>query len=88
MVGVSADSAETQQRFIEKFGLTFPMVPDTERVVIERYGVRKVLGISAQRSTFLVDPDGIVAHVWPKVSVHGHAEDVVATLRRFAEERG
>lgn len=88
VVGVSADSAATQQRFIEKFGLTFPMVPDAERVVIERYGVRKVLGISAQRSTFLIDPDGVVAHVWPKVSVQGHAEDVVATLRRLAEERG
>lgn len=87
MVGVSADKAEVQQRFVDKYGLTFPMVPDTERVVIEAYGARKVLGMTAQRSTFLIDPDGTVAHVWPKVSVEGHAEDVVTTLRRLKEER-
>lgn len=56
------------------------MVPDPERAVIEAYGARKVNGITAQRSTFLIDPDGRIARVWPKVTVEGHAEDVLRTL--------
>jgi peroxiredoxin Q/BCP len=81
VVGVSADSAETQRKFIDKFSLTFPMVPDTEKRIIASYGAREVLGITAKRSTFLVGPDGRVAALWPKVKVEGHADDVVATLR-------
>lgn len=87
MVGVSADQPDVQQRFIDKFGLTFPMVPDPERVVISAWGARKVLGIAASRSTFLIDPDGIVARTWPKVHLEGHAEDVTQTIRQLREER-
>jgi peroxiredoxin Q/BCP len=81
VVGVSADSIAVQKKFIERFSLTFPMISDTSKEVITAYGVREVLGITAKRSTFLIDPDGRVAHVWPKVKVEGHADDVVATLR-------
>jgi len=80
-VGVSADSVAVQKKFIERFSLTFPMISDTSKEVITAYGAREVLGITAKRSTFLIDPDGRVAHVWPKVKVEGHADDVVATLR-------
>ena len=84
VVGVSADSPKTQRRFIEKFELTFPMIPDTGKVIIAAYGAREVLGLTAKRSTFLVDPEGRVAAVWPRVTVEGHADDVVATLRSAA----
>ena len=84
MVGVSADPADKQQSFIDAFKLTFPMVPDTTKQVIDAYGARAVLGIVAKRSTFLVDPDGKVAAVWPAVKVEGHADDVTATIRRLA----
>lgn len=80
MVGVSADKPETQLKFVEKFGLTFPLVPDPARAIINAYGVVKVLGVTAQRTTFLIGPDGRIAHVWPKVNVDGHADDVVATI--------
>ena len=80
-MGVSADSVAVQKKFIERFSLTFPMISDTAKEVITAYGAREVLGITAKRSTFLIDPDGRVAHVWPKVKVEGHADDVVATLR-------
>ena len=85
MVGVSADNSETQQSFIDKFSLTFPMVPDPTKKVIDDYGVRAVLGIVAKRSTFLIDPNGKVAAVWPAVKVEGHADDVTATVRRLSE---
>ena len=84
MVGVSADKPEVQRRFVEKFGLTFPMVPNPEKDIIAAYGTVKVLGVTATRTTFLIDPQGRVAHVWPKVSIEGHAEDVVRTIRELS----
>ena len=84
MVGVSADPPERQRSFIDKFQLTFPMIPDTTKTVIDDYGVRAVLGIAAKRSTFLIDPDGKVAAVWPSVAIEGHADEVTATVRRLA----
>jgi len=86
-VGVSADKAEVQQRFIDKFALTFPMIPDTEKEIIDAYGAREVLGLAAKRKTFLIDPEGRIARVWQKVKVEGHADDVVATLKTLAAER-
>ena len=80
-MGVSADSVPVQQKFIERFSLTFPMISDTAKRIIGAYGAREVLGITAKRSTFLIDPDGRIAHVWPRVKVEGHAADVVATVR-------
>ncbi len=87
VVGVSADKPETQRKFIEKFGLTFPMVPDPDKVAIDAFGAREVLGLSAKRKTFLIDPEGRIARVWPKVKVEGHADDVVATIRALSEKR-
>lgn len=81
MVGVSADKPQIQQRFIDKFELTFPVISDVGRSIIGAYGASKVLGVTAERKTFLIDPDGVVAHVWPKVKVLGHADDVVQTIR-------
>ena len=80
---MSADPADRQQSFIDAFSLTFPMVPDTAKKVIDDYGARAVLGIVAKRSTFLVDPDGKIAAVWPAVKIEGHVDDVTATIRRL-----
>lgn len=88
MVGVSADKPETQQKFIDKFELTFPMISDISKEIIDAYGAREVLGVTAKRKTFLVDPDGKIAFVWPGVKVDGHAEDVLATIQRLSAERG
>ncbi len=81
---MSADSVDVQRKFIERFSLTFPMISDTAKEIIGAYGAREVLGITAKRSTFLIDPEGRVAAVWPRVKVEGHADDVVATLRRLS----
>lgn len=87
VVGVSADKTEIQQRFIDKFELTFPMIADTAKEIIDSYGAREVLGVTAKRSTFLIDPEGRIARVWSKVKVEGHADDVVATIREMAGGR-
>jgi peroxiredoxin Q/BCP len=83
-VGVSADTADVQRLFIDKFGLTFPLIADPDKRVIDAYGAREVLGIAAKRSTFLVGPDGRVACVWTHVNVEGHAEDVVQRIRALS----
>lgn len=84
VVGVSADKPETQQKFIDKFELTFPLVSDTGKTIIDAYGAREVLGVTAKRKTFLIGPDGKLAKIWPKVKVEGHADDVVASIRELA----
>lgn len=84
VVGVSADKPEIQQRFIDKFELTFPMISDTTKTIIDAYGAREVLGVTAKRRTFLIGPDGVIARAWPKVTVEGHADAVVAAIRELS----
>lgn len=81
VVGISADKPEIQQKFIDKFDLTFPMISDKDKLIIDAYGAREVLGVTAKRRTFLIDPEGTIARAWHKVKLDGHAGDVVATIR-------
>jgi peroxiredoxin Q/BCP len=67
-------------KFVEKFDLTFPMIPDTEKTIIDAFGAREVLGVTAKRRTFLIGPDGKIARVWPNVKVDGHAEEVLGAV--------
>lgn len=84
--GVSVLGSGSKAAFKRKFDLNFVLLADADHAVAERYGTwvekvnygRKFMGI--QRATFLVDPDGRIAHVWPKVKAEGHAADVLATL--------
>ena len=84
--GISPDGASSHRRFREKFDLPFTLLSDEDHAVAEAYGAwvlksnygREYMGI--QRSSFLVDPEGRVAHVWPKVKADGHAADVLAAL--------
>ena len=87
IVGVSADKAEVQRRFVDAYGLEFPLVPDPDKHIIDSYGAREVVGLTAKRRTFLVGPDGTIAHVWPAVKVEGHAGDVLSVVRALAEEK-
>jgi len=79
-VGISADKPEIQRRFIEKFALTFPMIPDTDKSIIAAYGATEVLGMTAKRKTFLIAPDGTIARVWPAVRIEDHADEVLGSI--------
>ncbi len=89
VIGVSPDSVESHAKFRKKYGLDFILVADEDHKVAESYGVwveknmygKKKMGI--QRATFLIDPSGRVAYVWPKVSVEGHTEAVLDELRNL-----
>jgi thioredoxin-dependent peroxiredoxin len=90
VLGVSADDLPSHQKFAQKYGLTFPLLSDPDHKVSEAYGVwgekknygRTYMGIT--RATFLIDGDGDIHQVWPKVKVEGHADEVLAALRPIA----
>jgi peroxiredoxin Q/BCP len=79
ILGVSPDSVESHCDFIDKYDLTIRLLADEDKSLLEKYGALKSGG-GVQRSTFLIDPEGIVRHVWPKVNVEGHADEVKAKL--------
>ena len=84
--GISRDSQKSHQNFITKQQLPFHLLSDPETALLKALGAfgkklmygKEVEGII--RSTFLIDPKGVIRHVWPKVSVKGHEQDVVDTL--------
>jgi peroxiredoxin Q/BCP len=86
IVGVSRDSVESHQQFKEKYQLPFSLLADVDSKLCDAFGVivdREVEGKTVRgiaRSTFLFDPSGTVVEVWPKVSVPGHAEDVLSKV--------
>jgi len=87
VLGVSTDSVDSHEKFRDKFSLNFPLLADTEHKVAEKYGAwrekvrfgKKSMGV--QRSTFLIDAEGVVRKVWKSVKVDGHDEQVIAALK-------
>jgi len=87
LLGISKDSATSHDRFKAKYELPFALASDAEGEVIAAYGSwveksmygKKYMGID--RSTFLIDGDGILRRVWRKVSVSGHVAEVLDAAR-------
>ena len=85
--GASILDEKSKAKFAAKHNLTFPLLADADHAVAEKYGVwqeksrygRKYMGIV--RTTYLIGPDGKVAKRWDKVSVDGHAEEVLAAVK-------
>src|SRR5579883_3316935 len=83
VIGVSPDKMKPIEKFAEKYQLTFPLASDEGHAIADKYGTwveksmygRKYMGM--ERSTFLIDKAGKIAKVWRKVSVTGHAADVL-----------
>jgi thioredoxin-dependent peroxiredoxin len=87
VLGVSADPVTAQDKFKTKHKLSIALASDEKRRMLEAYGVwqeksmygRKFMGIV--RATFLIGPDQRVTKVWPRVSVNGHADEVLAAAK-------
>ena len=84
VLGVSTDKPGTLAKFRDKHDFRFALVSDAEKEIAEAYGTLKDHGKSANRVTYLIDPEGVVRAVWPKVKVDGHAEAVLARLQELA----
>lgn len=86
VIGLSADSASSHAKFAEKYDLSFPLLSDEKKEVLKAYGVwkeksmygRKFMGI--ERTTVIIDEEGRIAQIFPKVKVEGHTEEVLAAL--------
>ena len=86
VLGVSADSVKSHDKFAEKFQLPFDLLSDDSKTIVEAYGVwgqksfmgRKYMGI--HRVTFLIGPDGRIKKIWPTVKPVEHVGEVLAAL--------
>lgn len=86
VLGVSADSVKSHDKFVKKFKLPFPLLADEDKRVVDAYGVwgektfmgRRYQGI--HRVTFLIGGDGRLQKIWPKVKPEAHAAEVLAAL--------
>jgi thioredoxin-dependent peroxiredoxin len=89
VVGVSADSAGSHQKFIAKQSLNFPLLSDPGNAVTKAYGVYKMKSLygrefmGIERTTFIIGRDGVVKRIFPKVKVNGHTEEVLAALSQL-----
>lgn len=90
VAGISPDSVESHRKFKTKHGLTFPLLSDPEHTVLAAMGAwgEKILygekSLGVIRTTLLIDPQGVIVKVWPKVKVAGHVEAVIAELKTRA----
>jgi len=75
--GVSLDSPESHRRFREKYNLNFPLLTDEGGRAADTLGVLRESGKSANRVTFLLDPGGRIARVYPEVSPETHADEIL-----------
>lgn len=86
VLGVSVDSPDSHKKFSEKYSLPFTLLSDEKKEVVKSFGVwkekslygRKFMGI--ERTTFIIDEKGYIQHVFPKVKVDGHTEEVLEKL--------
>jgi peroxiredoxin Q/BCP len=86
ILGVSTDPVKAHDKFVDKFKLPFPLLSDTDKKIVEAYGVwgqktfmgRKYMGTN--RVTFLIGPDGRIKKIWPQVKPDEHAAEVLAAL--------
>ncbi len=93
VLGVSPDPIKSHRKFIEDQGLQISLLSDPDHRVAEGYGAwakkrnygKEYLGI--ERSTFLIDPEGRIAHAWRKVKVEGHVRQVRDKLQELQEQR-
>ena len=90
ILGISKDSVKRHAKFAEKYKLNFPVLSDTEGEVCEKYKVWKEKSLYGKsymgivRSTFLIDPAGKIARVYPKVKVKEHASELLNDLQTLS----
>jgi len=90
VLGVSRDGLESHEKFSKKYGLSFALLADTDGAIHDAWGAWKpgsIFGHSAlgvDRSTFVIDGDGIVRRAWHGVNPDGHAEEVLAFVKGLA----
>jgi peroxiredoxin Q/BCP len=86
ILGVSFDKLETQKKFKAEHKLPFELLADESKEVARAFDAVGVGGLMAQRKTFIIDPDGNIAHVFAAVNVGTHDADVAAKLKELQQK--
>jgi peroxiredoxin Q/BCP len=87
IVGISPDSLKSHDKFRAKYGLDLVLASDEAKAMLQAYGVwveKNMYGVKymgVERTTVLIDPEGRIAHIWNKVKVPSHAEEVLAAAK-------
>lgn len=90
VLGLSPDPVDKHKRFSDKLSLEYSILSDPEHKTIENYGfwkLKKMYGkeyMGVIRSTVMIDPQGRVGHIWEKVKVKGHVEEVLEKTRELS----
>lgn len=87
VIGISPDSAASHKKFEDKYELPFILLSDDKKQVVKKYGVwkeksmygKKYMGV--ERTTFIIDEEGKILKIFPKVKVNGHVEEVLQVLK-------
>ncbi len=93
VLGVSVDSEKSHQKFADKHTLPFTLLADPEKEVVKKYGVwskKKFMGreyMGTLRTSFLIDPKGVVARVYEKVRPDAHAGEVLSDLQALTKNK-
>ena len=80
VIGVSLDSVESHAKFSKEYKLPFAILSDSKKDVARAYGVLGVGGLLAKRITFIINKEGKITHIFPKVDVKRHSEEVLKAL--------
>jgi peroxiredoxin Q/BCP len=83
VIGVSLDSVESHLKFSEKYELPFAILSDRNKEVAKAYGVLGVGGFLTKRVTFIINKNGKITHIFPKVDVRHHSEQVLKALQEL-----
>jgi peroxiredoxin Q/BCP len=83
VVGISVDDVDSHKKFTEKYHLPFPLVSDPDKKIATAYGVLRDPPTMTNRVTFIIDKNGKIANIFPKVDVTQHTEEVVAALKKL-----
>ena len=83
VIGASVDPVKVNAKFALRYDLAFPLLCDTDYTVAAAFGVARPMVGVAKRTTFLIDTDGTLRKVYPKVQARGHAAEVLAAVREI-----
>ncbi|MGK9477856.1 thioredoxin-dependent thiol peroxidase [Melioribacter sp. OK-6-Me] len=91
VIGISPDSVESHRKFADKYKLPFILLSDEKKEVLEKYGVwkekslygKKYMGV--ERTTVIIDENGKIIKIFPKVKVNGHSEEVLKAIQDYGK---
>jgi peroxiredoxin Q/BCP len=83
IIGISTNSIKSHKKFIEKYDLNFTLLSDKSKILCSACGVKGLSGVTAKRTTFLLDNQGKIRYIWENVKAKGHTEVVLKKIKEL-----